>query len=834
MISMLALTTGGLPGVGAWSAAGQPQANLIPAGGAGAGSAMPMPRITQRLNTGTQDIVLLVPVRETGPLGQVEVRITPQDDVRVAVADLVRVLERTLTPTNLSAVQSSASADGFVRLEDVQGAGIDLTFDPAALEIVLGIDASARLRRRVPLGFEDDESDLVPDASSRFAIALNYQGTLDYEHVGIEEGVRGPRFNLDIDGRLRPIAFENRLTYDGDDDQSFSRQASRLIFDQPYKSLRWTAGDLLPATASFQSAVDVAGIGLSRLTQTYRGGRSLTATTARTLTLQAPATVEIFVNGQPARTLRLGPGTFDLTDLPLTIGASDVQIVIEDEAGDRQVINYDFFSDFALLAPGLSEFDFQIGIDAPLLNNEREYLTERAVATGFYRRGITDRLTAGGNFQLAETAQQVGVEAVFATGFGVFNAELAGSNNDAVGSGVAVRLEYRYTQEIPDLASSRRLNLSVENRSENFSGIEQFPQNSSTGWLVSARYDQPIRRNLSVFVGADYAESRTDFIDDRYGGTAGVAWSPDQRTSVSARVSYANISFSGRDEVSVGITATRRFGFNSSANASYDSASDSFQLGYGRGPGLTGRGIAYNAQLSRERESIGLNGNLGYFGNRGEVGLSHRTAFDRQGDVAAQTTSVRAAGTIAYADGRVAIGPRINGAFAIVDTHPSLGDAAVVIGTRYSQREIARSGFFGPALVGLSTYSRQQVPFDVPDAPQGYDLGDGVFELYPWEHAGFSLTVGSAYNITAIGYLLDGQGEPLVLKSGVARSLSDADAPPRQMFTNRTGRFGISGLSVGRWQVVMAGGETYEFEIGADQGALADIGRIPPASRNAP
>ena len=786
------------------------------------------PASRPRLNTGNQDIVLLVPVREAGPLGQVEIRITPQDDVRVSITDLTRVLQRTVSPVSLTAVQSAAASDGYAKLEDIRNAGVSLAFDPSTLEIVAGVDASSRLRRRVPLGFEEDGSDLVPDASSRFAVALNYQGTLDYEHVGPEQGVRGPRFNLDLDGRLRPIAFENRLTFDADDSQAFTRQASRLIYDQPYRSLRWTAGDLIPASTSFQGAVDVAGIGLSRLTQTYRSGRSLTATTARTLTLQAPATVEIFVNGQPARTLRLGPGTFDLTDLPLTVGASDVQIIIEDEAGDRQVINYDFFSDFSLLAPGLSEFDFQVGIDAPLLNNERDYRPERAVATGFYRRGINDRLTAGVNFQLAETAQQLGIEAVLANRFGVFNAEISGSQHDEAGSGVAARLEYRYSKEIPDLDGARRLNLSIENRSENFSGIEQTPQANSTGFLVSARYDQPIRKNLSVFVGADYAESRDPQREDRYGGTAGVSWRYDDRTSINARVSYANISLSGQNDLSFGITASRRFGFNSAANASYESANESFNLGYGRGPGLTGRGISYNAAIARQREDIGLNGNLGYFGNRGEVGLAHRTSFNRDGDVSTQTSSLRAAGTIAYAGGKFAVGPRINGAFAIVDTHPTLGDAPVVIGTRYSQREIARSGTFGPALVGLSPYSKQTIPFDVPTAPQGYDLGDGVFEVYPWEHAGYVFTVGSAYNVTAVGYLLDFMGRPLLLTSGSARSLSDPAAPARQMFTNRTGRFGISGLSAGEWRVTMAGGQAYDFVIGADQGALADVGNLSP------
>lgn len=786
---------------------------------------------TTRLNTTAQDISLLVPVRDVAPLGQVEVRITPADQVLVSVSDLARVLQRSASSGAVAAIEARATTESFAPIESFTELGLSLTFDPALLELVVGLDPTARLRRLIPLGFEGEPEAVPRDDSARFAAALTYQGTLDYDHVGPEEGLRSPRFNLDFDGRVRPIGFENRFTYDGDADQAFSRQASRLIYDQPERALRWTAGDLDPRGTSFQGSVDVAGLGLSRLIETYRSGRSLTATTSRTLTLQAPATVEIYVNGQPARTLQLGPGVFDLADLPLTVGASQVQIVVQDQAGDRQVINYDFFSDFSLLAPGLSEFDFQVGVRAPVVLNERDYLTDRPVATGFYRRGINDHLTAGANFQLSDTAQQVGAEATFASALGVFNGELAASNSDARGGGYAARLEYRFTQDIPDLANTRRINATIEHRSSDFSGIEDITQSNATSWLVSARLDQPVTRTVGVSVGADYARSRTAQFDDRYGASAGINWTPDPRISVSGRISYTNQTFVGRDEVAFGITATRRFGLGTTANASYDSADQRVQVGFSRGPALSARGIAYAAQLSKDREDAFFNGSANYLGNRGEIGVAHVTSLDRDGDISSQTSSVRASGTVAFADGAFAIGPRIYGAFAIVTPHPTLGDADVVLGNRFLNSETARSGLFGPALAPLSAYSRQTVTVDVPDAPPGYDLGSGVFEVYPWAHAGYRFVVGSAYNITVSGVMLDGEGQLLTLMSGTARSLDDADAPPRQLFTNRAGRFGVSGLSAGRWQIEFVNGLSYDLEVPGDQGALVRLGNLSPTSR---
>ena len=196
-----------------------------------------------------------------------------------------------------------------------------------------------------------------------------------------------------------------------------------------------------------------------------------------------------------------------------------------------------------------------------------------------------------------------------------------------------------------------------------------------------------------------------------------------------------------------------------------------------------------------------------------------------------QTSSVRAAGTIAFADGAIAIGPRIYGAFAIVEPHPSLGDAHVVLGNRFSQGETSRSGPLGPALAPLSAYSSQSVIVDVPNAPVGYDIGTGIFELYPWANAGYRLTVGSDYNVTVAGVILDGEGQPLPLVSGTARSLDDPAAPPRQLFTNRTGRFGVSGLSAGRWQITFINGLTYDLLVPRDQGTLVRLGELRPTSK---
>ncbi len=787
---------------------------------------------TNRLNQSRQDVILVVPVREAGPLGQAEVRITPDDEVYVSAADIARALSRGASEATVSAVLGQASSDGFVSLDALQAVGVSVTFDRSAIELVVALDADSRMRRTIPLGFETLSDPPLADQSEPFSIALSYQASLDYEHVGADQGLQSPRVNLDLNGRFKPFAFENQFSYDGNlDDDRFRRQASRLIFDQPFKSLRWTAGDQVSQPVSFQNSVDVAGFGLSRLTQTYEAGRSLAASTSRSLTLRAPATVEIYVNGLPVRTVQLPAGVYDLTDLPLTAGANAVQIVVQDEAGGRQVINFDFFSDFELLAPGLSEFDFQAGVRAPFIDGVREYGDE-PVATGFYRRGLTEQLTGGLNFQISEIAQQVGAEALWGTPVGLFNFDGSVSNIDGIGSGFAGRVQYRLSQDMSELRGVRRLDLSVEHRSRNFGSLEDVSPVNRFSWVVTARYSQPLRPDIAFNAGADYAVSR-DGREDRYGGSAGLSWRYDNRTSINGRLSYISDTFGDRDEWSVGVTAVRRFGIAGSASASFETRDDRYQFGIARAPIRPLNDFGYSAQLIRSDGDYGVDGSLTWFSNRGDVGVAHQTSFDEGGDVVSQVSSLRAAGSIAMAGNRVAVGRRVGNAFAIVEGHPTLEGADVLVGGRFTDDVIARTDAFGLALAPLGAYSRQTVIYDAPDAPAGYDLGSGAVELYPWLHSGYVITVGSAYNVTAVGNLLDADGNPLVLKGGVARSLTDPDAPPQQMFTNRAGRFGVSGLSIGRWRLSMTGGLDYELEIVSSQGALVQVGVLRPLTGDA-
>jgi outer membrane usher protein len=77
------------------------------------------------------------------------------------------------------------------------------------------------------------------------------------------------------------------------------------------------------------------------------------------------------------------------------------------------------------------------------------------------------------------------------------------------------------------------------------------------------------------------------------------------------------------------------------------------------------------------------------------------------------------------------------------------------------------------------------------------------FRLLPPYRSGYKLVVGSAYSVTAIGRMLDVDGEPVSLVSGTATELAHPERLPITVFTNREGRFGIGGLAPGKWRIDM-------------------------------
>ena len=101
--------------------------------------------------------------------------------------------------------------------------------------------------------------------------------------------------------------------------------------------------------------------------------------------------------------------------------------------------------------------------------------------------------------------------------------------------------------------------------------------------------------------------------------------------------------------------------------------------------------------------------------------------------------------------------------------------------------------------------------------------------MAPPRAAGYSLEVGSAAVITVVGNLVDGASdEPISLILGSATLLDSSLPKAVEFFTNRSGKFAISGVEPGDYLVELNTVPKRQFAltIPADAGTFHRVGSI--------
>ena len=156
-----------------------------------------------------------------------------------------------------------------------------------------------------------------------------------------------------------------------------------------------------------------------------------------------PSTVDVFVNGSRIASQPVPPGPFTVNDVPLVSGAGDVQLVVRDAFGQQQVITQPFYASRRLLRGGLDEFQFSVGA-----TRENYGLSSfdygSPLASGYWRRGFSDRLTVEARFEADDDVRAAGATADFSAGLlGIFTAGAAISSGQA-GSGQLWIAGYEY------------------------------------------------------------------------------------------------------------------------------------------------------------------------------------------------------------------------------------------------------------------------------------------------------------------------------------------------------------------------------------------------------
>lgn len=780
------------------------------------------PEYSSGLNPTGRDITLTGPARDGDfILGEITYVLTAADEVRLSPADLLVVLSPVLEPSVRTRLQEALGSDR-IGLPELEAAGLRVSYNPRTFGLDFIIPVEFRPRAVLSLGGLPVTGAARYERPATRSAYLTAVAAADYVHKGGETGFATPFVLVEGAARIGSLVAE----MEGTAGDTWRREGTRLVFDDLSRTARWTLGDLEPVSRGFSGATPMAGVSVVRSYSELEPQRNVQPRGERTFTVARPSTVETFINGRIVQQVRLNPGTYDLRDFPFAQGSNDIRLVIRDETGVEQVLNFSIFFDRNLLAAGLTEFGAFVGTEAVFGENGREY-DSRFTSSGYIRRGVSDELTLGANYQVGERGAVVGSEWVWAGGLGTLGGDVAVSSVDGIGSGYALNFGFeREFGRASGLGGGVTATLQVI--SEDFATPQTVTPRNPYAYELGVSYSQALSSRRFFAADAFYSAGR-GAEPDRMSGRATYGWRVSDRLAVSTELSYEDRN--GRDDYGARIGLTYRFSSQTSASGEYDSRRERARLGLqtssGRGVGSwsAGGALDYTASASA------LNASLTTVRNRAELGLTHMTSFGAEtSQITDQRTSVRAGGSLAYAGGQFALGRPIYDSFALVTPHKSLKARPVYIDPRDADYS-ARSDRFGPAVItDLGAYSARAIVYDVPDAPPGYDLGDGVVRVLPPYRAGYRLEVGSDYAYTVTGTMVSEDGEPIALLAGEAREETMDGRGPLQFFTNRTGRFALSSLRPGRWILTVGAGVPRRFiiDIPHDAAGVVQLGTLRP------
>lgn len=780
------------------------------------------------LNTSGRDVALGGPLKDGDfVLGEIDYVLTADDRILIDSEGLLRLLARTLSPSDLETLRTAIAERVHVSASDLASLGLGVRYDPATFGLILDVAPTARPNQVISISGGPAGLSGVAEKPARFSGYVTVYAVGDYVHrnIGGDQGFSTPSVLLDSAMRFRGFVLENEATLD----EQFSREGTRIVYDDLTRTARYTIGDLQSVTRGFSGASPLAGVSIVRSYADLEPQRNVQPRGQRSFTLDRAATVETFVNGRSVQQTRLGPGNYDVRDFPFAQGSNDVRLVIRDDTGRQTDLSFSINFDRTLLAPGLTEFGIFAGARSRVGASGVEYEDELG-ASGFYRRGFSESLTAGANFQATSQGAVVGGEFSAATGIGAFGADLAFSSLEGIGEGYALNVGYERV---------------FQGLRGNLASMTASIQTTSVDFATPGSLTADNRAALEVGFSWSQSVSATSFVSTDAFHSVGRGNQPDQstfRATYGKRINprlllTAETVFENRREVQdygVRLGLTYRFSPFSSGNAEIDTRRDRSRVGYQTS---RGRGVgAWNASADLESTegNTGFNATVSSIRNRAEVGATHQTFFGADsGEISDQRTSLRVGTSLAFADGQVALSRPIYDSFALVKPHASLGEAAVYVDPQ-DRFYNARSGLLGPAVVpDLSAYSPRLILYDAPDSPPGYDLGTGATQVVPPYRSGYLIEVGSDYFLSASGQLLQKNGAPLALWVGDAREIGNSDRPPIRIFTNTSGRFAIQGLRPGQWRLSSStpDGPIFILTVPADTAGFVRVGALTPETR---
>ena len=757
------------------------------------------------------------------------VETTTRELHRVSPAGLAYALAGLVNEDTLTAL--TAMGPDLVEIARIQQLGLELSLNPRSLTLDLEIALDRRATQTNSLARDwviwGDEV-IEPD---KFAFGVTGAAHLRDSVTD----ARGMAADLSLNGFVNlggsrgvSIDWGGRYTVSPGGTRTLQRDRVTAFIDRPESARRLMAGDLAPQLARNQGILNLLGISHETNYRALQPTRNIRPTGDRSLLLERPSTVEIYVNGALVDRFEAEPGPIDLRDIPLASTSNSVTILVEDDLGRREIDRFSLSANIALLAPGLDETVWAIGFARDETADGFSYDLDRPVLGGLWTRGVNNALTVMGSGALTPDLRSISGGAAWPWLGGVAQGEVTLSDADQAGRGHAVALAFTGGPYWPETRYTT-LNLRLDYEDNRFADLSDPSSRSDTRWSLGGDARISLTDQLSMSAGAQYQDRHSES-----GATTTVFAGLNRYFGeIIASATLRHSEFAGRgSDTGVFLTLSRRLGSRNYASISHDTLNQTTRMDIRRSRGSGVPNLQARASAVHRDSQTDLLAAIGVEGSRLGLQLDGSYTPETRATDERATLGLRLQSGLAYTGGDWAWGRDPGRGFVIIDRHATLQMQEVRVSSGAGALPIAQADEWGAALIRTEApYRPLAIRVDVPEAEAGYDIGPGRYTLLPGRLTGTRITVGTDAFRTAIAVLLV-DAEALSLEFG---TLTHLDTGTEQaFFTNRTGRAAFNALRPGRYEARLNGRPDLRFTFTIDPGQPAYVDLGPLAGETTP
>lgn len=373
----------------------------------------------------------------------------------------------------------------------------------------------------------------------------------------------------------------------------------------------------------------------------------------------APSTVELYVNDALRQTSRVPAGPFAIDNFPLLTGSGEARVVVRDLLGRETVLVQDFFTHRSLLAPGLSDWSWELGaLRRNLGTLNADY--GQHFTSGLYRFGLNDHTTLEGRTEAtSQTKVIAGAVSRALPWLMLGQVSLAASRDSVAGAGtmVSAGLERRTFRH--------GFTLYLEQTSDSY---RQLGQDATS---FTARSQQSASYNYShpTWGNVGFAFARLVRRDSEPITTTSINYSRKIGSGSSIAVSLTR-AFGPEPGTALGVSLIIPLGKNFTSSSSVTHKDGLTEAYTSVSKGLTQEtGIGYRALAGTRQNQPYSEGGVYYQGGKGML------TADVSASSALQTVRLGASGGLAATDGRFFTARHIDGSFAVVEVpgYPGVG-----------------------------------------------------------------------------------------------------------------------------------------------------------------